>query len=166
MKKKPPKRLPAEEIAMYASYAEQFPHDEIGRWMGCRVKDGKFRMLAQRLDITKDLQRHHLVRVGRRRHLRSALIVLTKKTRHWAQQIQPREGLVACVLSKLRKRAALHEPEEFDIAEADFANGGKSIKAEIEAFIFTDERWACWQYECVKRLSEIQTVLGDREVQS
>jgi hypothetical protein len=156
-KQTPPKRLPAAEAFTYHWYGEEFPYDEIGRWMGCRVRDGKFRMFAERLDIYGNLQRHHIVRVGRRRHLRSVLIVVTEENRHWVQSVCPNEGLVACVLSKLRKMESLGDPAEFDLDEVALANGGKSVKAEIEAFVFEEERWRTWQEETLERLGKLVT---------
>lgn len=158
LKQKPPKRLPAAEEQMYDWYKDAFgSFDEIGYWIGVRVKDCSVRMLAERIEIGTYLQRHHLIRVGRRRHLRSVLIVLTESTHAWAQSIEPNKGLVLCVLAKCRKMAALGDPAEFDLAEVSLANGGKSVAAEIEALVFEEERWRCWQAECLRRLQEIQS---------
>lgn len=142
----------AYERAMYRWYGENNGIDEIAWWLGGYCQNGHF-CVQQRFHYDKALQRHHIVRVGRRRHLRSILIVLNEETHHWAQSIEPNKGLVACVLAKLRKQQYLGEPAEFSIEEANFANGGKSVAAEIEAFDFEEERWQCWQRECLKRLT-------------
>lgn len=158
IKKKSTKPRKHKDPKVYDAYRDRFGEFcEAAHYVGVVVVDGQLRMHWPGLVIQKDLQRHHLWSVsGQRLHLRSCLLTVCEAFHEWAHPRHLNEARVIGVLAKLIKREKIGEPEEFDLAQANFVSGKKVYGVIAGYDFFDDGLMNQLQQECLKRLSELE----------
>lgn len=145
---------PLSNAAMYESYRERFGGCcEVSYWGGIVIEDGQLHRVRVGNLIDKRLERHHLWSINRRPDFRSNLLITTKVFHDWAHGHHPKARTIG-VCCKLRKLAAIGEPEEFTLAEIDRA-AAKHVAGVIECYCFIDELMRGFQAEAVRGLKRL-----------
>jgi hypothetical protein len=147
---------PLTDTSLYWAYGERFGgFCEVAFYAGLYAENGKLLPTNLGSEITRDLHKHHLWSVNQRPDFRSNLLTVTKAVHDYFHAHQPEARTIA-VLCKLRKRAKLGEPEEFDTSEI-FRASGKLVAGVIGGYNFsTNAMLEKFQAECLRGLAEIE----------
>lgn len=150
------KSRPLDDTTLYDEYREKSSGVcEVGFFTGVGMTHGAPRMLAERINLRLEIQRHHIFSIGRRPDRWSNLIILTAEMHAWVQSVEPQKGRVLCLLAKIRKRTLTGRPNEFTLAEINEC-AGKNVIGVVQGYEFKEERWRGWRNEVLGRLEELE----------